>query len=264
MFCAKIASDKHPNSKSYCPRDPILSSCHDPKKCPNEPKYSEDTCDSFGLKGRQSQDEGIVEIVPDSRSRWEHIPDDRKDKISKESKVPSNKGNFFGTRSLTDKWDDSEYEHAEPTTKIYDRIWERDDEIWSEEAPRHQSDPSSEDEITRDVSTFVEMIESTEGISDLPELECDPRHLWWYSHHYHESDTECRDSSWRKTPEIRREDSDKKDEYYFDFFGHIILFEGKYFFCTIVVSPIFVIKIKHPSKSSLIELFVSERVDNLE
>ena len=122
MFGTEVSSDKHPNSKSYCPRDSILSSRHDAEKCPNEPKYSEHTRDSFGLERRESEDEGIVEIVPDSRSCREHIADDREEKIPKKSDIPSSDRYFFGSRLFANKRYKSQCQHTESTSKIDNRI----------------------------------------------------------------------------------------------------------------------------------------------
>lgn len=69
----------------------------------------------------------------------------------------------------------------------------------------------------------MELIESSEDISDFPEFISDTRHLWWETDGSEEPHSENGNSSWRKTPEISGEKSDSKDDDEFEFFGHIVL-----------------------------------------
>ncbi len=69
----------------------------------------------------------------------------------------------------------------------------------------------------------MKLIESTEDIADLPELIGDTRHLWTHTDEGHKSDSEDRDSSRWKAPQICWDESNNKKDEYFQFFGHIRL-----------------------------------------
>jgi hypothetical protein len=69
----------------------------------------------------------------------------------------------------------------------------------------------------------MEVIESSECVTDLPELESDTCHLGRYPEESHECYTDSTDSPRRKTPEICRKYSDTEDDKNFEFFRHIML-----------------------------------------
>lgn len=70
----------------------------------------------------------------------------------------------------------------------------------------------------------MEEIESSEDITDLSELVCDTRKLRTHTERSHESNSEDRDSSWRKTPEIRREQSNEEKDENFKLWRHLYIF----------------------------------------
>lgn len=88
-----------------------------------------------------------------------------------------------------DRSDREEY-HTHRRDSIDQRIWEGEYKIRTQEASHNRNYRTNPEKSHRDISTFMELIETSEDITDLPELISDTRHLWTQPHEGHESNSE--------------------------------------------------------------------------
>lgn len=222
MLGTKISTDEHPECKSDAPWDDILSCRENTEECTDKPKYRKHCSHSLCLERGESYDESIDKIVPHSRPSDEEIPDHSKEKKTYIVHVFSflwDVDHIFPSCFFIIR-DDRQSDHRDSRDTIDDIVRYREDEIRSEEASSDRDDRASNDEFFGYMPIFIEQVESSEDISDLSELEGDTGKLRRKSEYCEKSDWEDRNSSWWKTPEICRKQSDNEDDENFEFFEH--------------------------------------------
>ena len=222
MLSAEVPTDEHPECESNTPWDDILSCRENTEECTNKPKYRKYCSHSLCLERGESYDKSIDKIIPHSRPCDEEIPDHREEKKSYIVHVFSflwDVDHIFPSCLFIIR-DDRQSDHRDSRDAIDDIVRYREDQIRSEKTSSDRDDRASDDEFLGYMSIFIEQVESSEDISDLSEFESDTGKLRGKSKYREKPDWEDRNSSWWKTPEIRREESDNEDDEYFDFFGH--------------------------------------------
>ena len=75
MLRPEPTSDEHTDTKTNGLKNQILPSHHDSGEAPDKPKNRHRGRKSFRHKCGESDDKSIIEIVPNSRSSNEHIPE---------------------------------------------------------------------------------------------------------------------------------------------------------------------------------------------
>jgi hypothetical protein len=76
MFRPPPASEKHPESETYRLSYEILPSYHDSRETADKPKHAHRRRESLRHESRETQDKGMMEIIPHSRPRDKHISED--------------------------------------------------------------------------------------------------------------------------------------------------------------------------------------------
>ncbi len=66
MLGTEPSSDEHPDTECDGKWHVILPTNHDSDKTSDKPKYTHSSCESLRHKGRELDNKGIVEIIPDS------------------------------------------------------------------------------------------------------------------------------------------------------------------------------------------------------
>lgn len=115
---------------------------------------------------------------------------------------------------------DSQEYHAHSWDSVDDPVRYREDEICTDKTPNYRYSPANPEKPSRDIPALMELIQSSEDVSDLPELVGDARELRAHTNCCHESNPKDRHSTWRETPEVRREESDEEKDEDFEFWRH--------------------------------------------
>ncbi len=222
MLSAEPSTKKHSNTKCNRRRKIILPSYKYGYKTPDKPKYRHCGCKSLRHKSRKFDNKCIIEIVPYSWSSDKHIPEDIE---TKKTYIIKTFSSFWYMCICMNPWlfhkgNYSQENHTDSWDSIYEPIRYREDEICAKKTSNNRYNSTNPEKSSWNISAFIKKNKSSKYISDFPELVCDTCHLWTHTEKCQKSNSENRNSSWRKTPKVCREESDTKDDKNFKFFGH--------------------------------------------
>ncbi len=232
MLRTEVSTDKHPRTKCNGKREYILSLYHDSDKTPDEPKNGHCCRKSLCHEGRKLYKKSIDKIIPNAWPRDKKIPKNIQEKKTEIIKPLSSlrESRRWMKSYFLDKCSDREKYHTQCRDSIDECIRKWEYEICTQETSCDWYYRTRPEKSRGDIPTFMELIESPEDVPDLPELIGDTRHLRTHPDCGHQSDSEDRNSSRWKTPEIRWDESDKKKDENFEFFRHLWFFQESSYF----------------------------------